>query len=379
MGLRGLAYPCSIAQLVAILVMALIRASIRRKLGRVPTYGLAFARYEIDYLATRLVYSQDFRYCRAGIDAELTHLNKQEANRVLTWRVKTAEMAKDTKDLAFRFQKPQDIAHQRLSKYGIRAAPTSDPSCQQLIRIRERLGDLCEWRSMALESALSLASSVEAFMDMFFPNTSSEASTLRVGKRIDYLDWAVETIGIPVTKQRDDFVTIPIRRADVNGEPKGRWQADIGAIEAVLSLWMATTEAQTEAAKNEAKANGASTSGASQRSNWRRANTGNDLRYKFCRILGDDYEGRTLKRDLSWWVDELIASQSDNCEGTEGKQLAVFQSDGKSPKNQKIQGTAAPWKCSRARTGVELIIGFNGRQEQCESPMFQLIKLTKIP
>lgn len=43
MGLRGLTYPCSIAQILAIIVMTLLRASIRRRLGREPANCEALA------------------------------------------------------------------------------------------------------------------------------------------------------------------------------------------------------------------------------------------------------------------------------------------------------------------------------------------------
>lgn len=55
MGLRGLTYPCSIAQLVATILMAFVRATIRRRLGRELSYCPAFARFEIDSLATRSI------------------------------------------------------------------------------------------------------------------------------------------------------------------------------------------------------------------------------------------------------------------------------------------------------------------------------------
>lgn len=60
-GLRGLAFPCSIAQLLAILIMALIRAGIRRRLGRIPAHCAVVAKYELDCLATQITFSPNFR------------------------------------------------------------------------------------------------------------------------------------------------------------------------------------------------------------------------------------------------------------------------------------------------------------------------------
>lgn len=54
MGLRGLTYPSSIAQILAIVVMTVIRAVIRRRLERPPKSHETVAGYEFDHLATEI-------------------------------------------------------------------------------------------------------------------------------------------------------------------------------------------------------------------------------------------------------------------------------------------------------------------------------------
>lgn len=90
MELRGLTYPCSIAQLVAIFLMALIRGFIRRRLGRVPSYCSALARYEIDFLATQIVYCPDFRaYSENGVMPP-SFLEPRVPEKAFQWNVNTA-------------------------------------------------------------------------------------------------------------------------------------------------------------------------------------------------------------------------------------------------------------------------------------------------
>jgi hypothetical protein len=102
--------------------------------------------------------------------------------------------------------------------------PAYEASCRQLIRVRESIGnicsDMCNWQSPASEGALSLASAIEAFMDAFFPDTVSEKTASRSGKRMDNLKWAVETVGLDSLEQaneRDDYVLIPVDRIKEDG------------------------------------------------------------------------------------------------------------------------------------------------------------------
>ncbi|GAB1319546.1 hypothetical protein MFIFM68171_09756 [Madurella fahalii] len=60
MGLRGLPWQCPIAQLLGIFLMALVRALIRRMLGRIPLSCRVFPKYELDFLATRIVFDDLF-------------------------------------------------------------------------------------------------------------------------------------------------------------------------------------------------------------------------------------------------------------------------------------------------------------------------------
>ncbi|KAF2450262.1 hypothetical protein P171DRAFT_438940 [Karstenula rhodostoma CBS 690.94] len=259
--------------------MVLIRAIIRRRLGIPPSHCLISAGYEIDYLATRLVSCKRFRNYEEGKPPEVPLLILRSPEEVLRWEVRTA----------------------------MDYEPTSN----------------------ALESALSLSSSIEAFRN-----------TLPLAGDLKYLDWNIETVGHSPTNQtseRHGFVNIPLEK---HGE---KWRADIGKIEAIISLWMAATEVRTETKRKPASgAASKSTDEKSDLTDWRRTKVGSNLRYRFCRILGNDLEDDKLKRDLSWWIDELIADKSDD--------------------TTIHNASEDTWFCSKAREEeVDLIIGFNGR------------------
>jgi hypothetical protein len=389
MGLRALAYPCSIAQLVAILLKALIRALIRRRLGRIPAYCGAFTNYEMDFLATCLVYSREFREYQANHLPEPFPLREKRSKKILRWKVRTAG---DAPSLPFRFNVFQTVAQNCQSNTGpkvdesanstsaradtsreAKKRPTQNPehetlparqtSCRQLIRVRERIGsicsDMCDWQSLASEGALSLASAIEAFMNTFFPDPAVDRTTTRSGKRLSDLKWAIETGGLYSLEQageRNDYVRIPVRWLGKND----RWQADIRTIEAVLSLWMATIETkEDEIHSGKTKNSPAPISGSLS---LRRTKS----RYVFCRILGDHFaeENSTLKRDLSWWVDELIAEQSDN---------PVEEDESRTEPNPNTRDSvadetpvASTWHRSKARNGADLVIGFNGHSTDCK-------------
>ncbi|KAJ8108493.1 hypothetical protein OPT61_g8136 [Boeremia exigua] len=356
MGLRGLTYPCSIAQLIAILLMAFVRAVIRRRLGREPSYCPTFARFEIDFLTTRLVYYKAFRNFDFALKDNIRLLNRQSLRELLCWRVRTA---RDNKK-AFFAKTVRDLREEHASSdtteqgprgsdtYSITetvaSSPLDEASSQHLLRVRERLGDLCEWKSEALESARSLVYSVEAFMDSFFPKT------------VISFDWVVETIGLSTERgvDRSDYVSIPVQRI------KGKWNVGIGVVDAIISLWMASIEAQAaDLRRSSVEEHANRTSGQkSEVPNWRRRKLGLDMRYDFRRILGDDFKDGTLKRDLSWWVGETLIEQ------TEEKRLsnkAAVTDTKHEDASLKLADSGFLLGSEKLKADtLKLIIGFNG-------------------
>jgi hypothetical protein len=226
---------------------------------------------------------------------------------------------------------------------------SAPPTSQQLLRVRKRLGHLCEWDSKASDIALSLAQSVELFMNTFPLQSSS--------KPADSLDWVIQTRP-PATGaggsagQHRDSISISLTRPAGSRE----WEVDLSAIEAVISLWMANIV--DDKIKARARLKGASV-GSRKTTGRRRAKVGSATKYTFCRILGDNFEDGVLERDISWWVDELhlLGDQIDTVSGD-------YKDDGN---GKKKFNTGVDWTASRARASdVELVIGFNGRKGEFE-------------
>lgn len=91
MGLRGLAFPCSIAQLGAIFAMALIRAGIRRRLGRTLEYCPAFSGYELDFLATHVVFYPGIRTFHGLDQGREVHRTEPHPEQFFHWRISTPD------------------------------------------------------------------------------------------------------------------------------------------------------------------------------------------------------------------------------------------------------------------------------------------------
>jgi len=315
-----------------------------------------------------------------GLQHHIPLLNQQRPNEFLYWRIKTA---KDCEDRPYLSNTLQDLMSSHAARDGhpilmdrselLSKEPASlkrtqnlatvegssvtssieEASSQHLLRVRERLGDLCQWPSEALESARSLVYSIEAFMEEFFP------------KGLDSFEWAIKTTRLSTTRGigRQDYVTVPIQKSPYDG----KWQVGIGTVDAVLSLWLASIEAQAaEVKKRSDKLNAKKTPGqASRLPDWRRTKAGVDMRYNYCRILGDHFEDGSLKRDLSWWVDELIAEQSDS----RLPLTKVAPNHGE----EKVKKHKDQWGCSNARLKAkttDLIIGFNGLSKTCKLTRF---------
>ncbi|KAK3330422.1 hypothetical protein B0H66DRAFT_527778 [Apodospora peruviana] len=426
-GLRGLAFPCSIAQLVAIFAMALIRAGIRRRLGIVTAHRSALAKYELDFLATHIVFCPKFHTFHKSTSENEIYTRDRVPGEIYQWKIDVPEPRRSNQ---FYFKLPAEVvtvpspdavslddadgpdsenvssnesklpAKKQLTAAGLRrqisgsistmkrtSGPYFEPaSSQQLVRVRERLGDLCGWTSKASESALSLVQSIELFMNTFFPPPDAQQTK---SLNLNTVDWVFETINPETSLSgsstlvggRNDFIVISVKRS---ADPS-KWEVEIGMVDAALSLWMASIEAnaleeQKKSTKNNSTTGSASPKSQMPDSNWRRTKAGSGMRYKFCRILGDNFKDGVLKRDLSWWVDELIADQSDLRRGDVETMAMVAPDDSDdssdasgdeidrgSERDDQNSVSHVRWHPSRARGGcVDFVIGFNGRPDDVE-------------
>ncbi|KAF4999887.1 hypothetical protein FGRMN_2125 [Fusarium graminum] len=185
-GLRGLPWPVAVAHLGAIIVMAVIRALIRRRLGENTHHCIVPSGYELDFLAIQLVETN----CRRFPCLEEDSRSRQQ---VLSWRVDTA---KHGNGAIYSFDFPDtDEANaaglERHDQYKRRQdKDTLNKKAQKIISVRKR------WNQ----------------------KRSMEDSRHNIG-----------------------IVELKIVKQD-----KG-WKINAGEVEAVLSLWMANLEANNMA------------------------------------------------------------------------------------------------------------------------------------
>ncbi|UPK95434.1 hypothetical protein LCI18_006369 [Fusarium solani-melongenae] len=314
-GLRGLPWPVAVSQLLAIVFMAFIRALIRRGVGIIPLACPALPGYELDFLATEIVFYPNFREFKDD-EPSNEDLRDRDLGNVCRWEVRTA-------DDKVRLTAPPNLESKGSEDdtrptQGLDAEHRQKSSSQQLIQVRERLADLCKWKTAVSEMAVVLAQSVEHFMEILFEEKTLEV--LLKGGQIDQYLWAIETSNL-YPNGGDDA-----EEAVVRIERKGGiWVAELGKIEAIMSLWMASFEAQQVVEQRKATDDRSG----SGKGDWRRSR---GVKVKFRRIVGD-WRGKSiddsLKRDISWWIGDDIAlecedeHEASHQDGNKGSSLLI--------------------------------------------------------
>ncbi|KXX75952.1 Ankyrin-1 [Madurella mycetomatis] len=395
-GLRGLPWPCSIAQLGGTFFMALVRALVRREMGKIPFYCHAFHEYELDFLAAQIVFESNFGEFYKSGDGQTGNEYPRGADlkyNLRRWKVRTAklnasdrfplpvavkatsvgytwsntaipdeksERIGDGSDAAVPDKNATAVAITNLPSSKaiidqtglfkssisgaaaipklravrlVEKAPRSRSgsmamhskgdirSSERLVHVRERLGDLCRWGNSVSDAARALEESIERFMQTFFSKSNSKATKESMTEAFDSFGWVIETWTFPpkgsFQPPETDHLTITINRPAEEGE---RWTVKGGRIEAVLSLWIASIEAETMSPlgdRDTASQSGPEARGQAKRgsTDWRRSKAGIGSRVPYCRIIGENFEDGVLKRDISWWVSDQLAEQAHNTKG----------------------------------------------------------------
>ncbi|KAF7524027.1 hypothetical protein G7054_g11554 [Neopestalotiopsis clavispora] len=246
-GLRGLHWSASIAQLGAVLLMAGFKAWVRRGLAEPPRCQHVLPDFELDWFATTFADAKNSPW-RPGGDNKETE----------TWTLEPLEATKTKLS-----DKSQTSERQH-------------SAANRVVRIRRDLAQLASWHGPGSLEAIAIARSIEATMDSFFPIKKKSAVNLNY-------TWALKT---PTQGQ----VHFRLRREN------GKWQAYADEIEAALSLWLfSVTKDENDDGKDRPDKQPI---GDAQDDKWLRAK-GVTARNSL-RILGS--HSPSLHRDLSWWI-----------------------------------------------------------------------------
>ncbi|RYP73985.1 hypothetical protein DL771_003296 [Monosporascus sp. 5C6A] len=233
-GLRGMHWSASVAQLGATIVMTVLRASIRRNLAKNPKSHPLLSGHEIDWLAMTLGDPTNAPWrnrpecagkcgnsCRPwadgnGWDWEIAAV-EDPANRE---GLKRHPDTTGTKTAGSKeSQEVKDNGND-----GIVQMPDSPSQAQRVMKIRRSLGKLAKWHGPASAEAISLARAIEIAMDALLPNL------------VGTFTWSLEVSG--------ESIHFRLKRGDK------AWKAYADEIEAVLSLWLYSVDDKEQSQEN---------------------------------------------------------------------------------------------------------------------------------
>ncbi|KAH0553022.1 hypothetical protein GP486_006781 [Trichoglossum hirsutum] len=257
----------TIAQLVAVFLMTILRAVVRRGLTTRPVVEKLPEAYEMDWLALKI--ANDPNFLKSFDDS-----NSQDQS-IPTWNITTPNLGNN---IALRSKQSRT---QPLGKG------------QEAMKIRQRLGELTGWAGPASEEAISVANAIEMVMNKLF---SSEPQTTLIWSLKVGFDGSKDQSGEQIEFSRIEFT---VTKSD--SQSKYPWKADATEIEAALSLWGYHFWKQYDDSKT------LSLQPESGSCDWLRP-TESRLARPCRRVLGRDTDA--LHRDLAWWVGDGIAQES---------------------------------------------------------------------
>ena len=292
-GMRGLSWPSSVAQLIAIIVMAVIRASVRYSLSRRPQQYSVTETFEMEWLSLRLVLCRKDQFptpfLRKNMGETTPQLSPKES---LFWKISTAENSPSWKPCYASqgtFTRNGEIVATNEGSTEI----TQNYLCdhEMILKVRQRLGVLAQWEGPTSKDAISLCKAIESVMNHFFPpepdnnlRTFTWSLKTQIGKD-------TSSPGLKLHKsipRHSDFPEGTISFA-VDYTEDG-WKAVSTAFDAALSLWM--SHLQTKQSPNHI--------------DWLRQRAGTEVRY--WRVIGDNSD-KVLERDLRWWINDALAEE----------------------------------------------------------------------
>ncbi|KAH6716219.1 hypothetical protein BKA61DRAFT_340190 [Leptodontidium sp. MPI-SDFR-AT-0119] len=230
-GLRGMHWSASIAQLGAIAIMTTLRTWVRRNLAALPKSQPLFSGHEMDWLAMTL-----------GGDrtkAPWLYPSKVDGRRRSRpwaedggwdWRMTAVgdpakcDKMKPQADTAGRNTdgSKEPLQANENGHHGMRQTPDSAiqgkgsgsrSNAHKVMKIRRDLGRLADWHGPASAEAISLARAIEVSMDALFGSLTGKFT------------WSLEVCG--------ESIHFRLKR-----EQTGGWKAYSDEIEAALSLWL---------------------------------------------------------------------------------------------------------------------------------------------
>lgn len=301
-GLRGMHWSATISQLAAMLVMTILRAWVRRGLANRPKTLRLPLGHEIDWLATKITSEGEHLW---GGSREAENPAQSRWQRIRNTIQKTRDMTRmilsTTPKVQPRVKRQKSESnnvptHQQLwqrdivkcgnaAKYEPLQLDGEDETAYNkdrdpILRERINLGQITRWPGPGAERANSLATAIETVMNAVFPAFVSP------NQKTVYT-WSME---ISANKK----IKFSLKHSDE------KWRADVGEIEAALSLWLFSVlkkEAEPARKKKSFERRGTQDDSGSENT-WLQ----NEITAKRqnMRLFGSS--ANSLRRDLGWWI-----------------------------------------------------------------------------
>ncbi|KAF2187551.1 hypothetical protein K469DRAFT_628363, partial [Zopfia rhizophila CBS 207.26] len=253
-GLRGMHWSASVAQLGATIVMAILRAWVRRNVAELPKSQSLLSGHEMDWLAMTF----------GGFSkAPWLHPPKVGGNRhsrPWDWRVSAVEDPAKCEKLR---RQPETTG-----------TNTDESMTCGAMRIRRDLGELADWHGPASVEAIALARAIEVTLDTLIVPEGEEFT------------WSLLTLK-PFNVSGRELVTFRVDRRE-----NRHWRAYSDEIEAALSLWLYSVYEYETIAPSRSRDDA-----------WLRAK--GTLEKPSLRLLGS--HTAALQRDLQLWMPDVTS------------------------------------------------------------------------
>lgn len=328
MGLRGMHWSVSVAQVGATMVMTTLRAIVRRGLSDCPGAQKLPPGHEMDWLAVRFASCDDRLKLWEGLDRTPKAPPKKRLRKMFR-QTPVPYSRVPTNDFWGEGSYDWGIVTGARSS-GYEPLELIDPPsnrAQRIVNSRKRLAYLTQWSGPSSDKATSVAAAIEHVMNTPGLFESSE-----------------ETFSWSMTAEFQGVLETIQFRVDKVSE---RWAVDLAEIEAVLSLWEFSVDQYWNDDLVQGRRGGWDMRGA-----WLKS--GKASTQEGVRLLGPSMP--LSRRDMKWWV-------SDGAKGV----LQVDLSQGAASLDSTVSITKGDYK----------VVGFGGRE--LEDGTWNTQPLSEIP
>ncbi|KAF5538515.1 ankyrin repeat [Fusarium mexicanum] len=280
-GLRGMHWSASIAQLVAVLIMMGLKAWVRRGLAEPPGFTELTPGFELDWFSTTL---GDIRNApwSSGSDTNLDSSSKASRK----WIVGTGGQAPDHNPLQ---ETEPGNGHSEQGNSDFESNSQLPSPAHKIMKLRKKLGRLAGWQGPASEEAVAVARAIEITMNSLFQSRCSQ------------LTWTLYA-SFGSSEEQPVPVNFRLKRQD-----NRNWKADSDDIEATLSLWLYSVDGLDK--QNSESQIKQYTNDEHGDDGWLRA-TGPSMT-KSLRLLG--LCTQALAQSLKWWIPSETPAVFEDC------------------------------------------------------------------